>query len=102
MMQGDSYGLKIEILNSEGGLVTPADVSDVEIAVGFIRKTYAKGEVLYSDGLWIFPITQAESFKLPSARVKAQVRVAWAGGGVEGALLDDIRVHESLSKEVLA
>ena len=102
MMQGDSYGLKIEILNSEGGLVTPADVSDVEITVGFIRKTYAKKEVLYSDGLWIIPLRQDETFKLPAARIKAQVRVAWAGGSVEGVFLDDIRVHESLSKEVLA
>lgn len=101
MMQGDSYGLKIEILNSEGGSVTPADVSDVEIAVGFIRKTYAKGEVLYSDGLWIFPITQAESFKLPATRVKAQVRVAWKDGFVEGVSLDEIRIHESISKVVL-
>ena len=101
MMQGDSYGLKIEILNADGVAVTPDDISDVEITVGFIRKTYAKGEIIYSDGLWIIPLTQEETFKLPATRVKAQVRVVWNNGLVEGASLDEIRVHESLSKEVL-
>ena len=102
MMQGDSYGLRIEIKNESEEAVTPDDVSDVEITVGFFRKTLAKGKVLYSDGVWIFPITQEESFKLPSTRVKAQVRVVWKNGGVEGTSLDDIRVKESLSKVVLA
>ena len=102
MMQGDSYGLRIEIKNESDEAVTPDDVTDVEITVGFFRKTLAKGEVLYSDGVWIFPISQEESFKLPSTRIKAQVRVAWNNGGIEGTSLDDIRVKESLSKVVLA
>lgn len=101
MMQGDSYGLKIEILNADGVAVTSDDVSDVEITVGFIRKTYAKGEIIYSDGLWIIPLTQEETFKLPATRVKAQVRVVWKDGFVEGASLDEIRIHESISKVVL-
>lgn len=101
MMQGDSYGLKIEILNADGVAVTPDDISDVEITVGFIRKTYARGEIIYSDGLWIIPLTQEETFKLPAARVKAQVRVVWSDGFVEGASLDEIRIHESISKVVL-
>lgn len=102
MMQGDSYGLKIEILKESEVAVTSDDVSDVEITVGFLRKNYAKGEVLYSDGYWVFPISQEESFKLPATRVKAQVRVVWKNGCVEGASLGEIRVHESISKEVLA
>jgi hypothetical protein len=109
MMQGDSYGLKIEILkdstDSDGNpvdeAVTPDEVSDVEITVGFFRKTYANGEVLYIDGYWIFPISQEESFKLPATRVKAQVRVAWKVGSIEGVSLGDIRVHESIRKVVL-
>ena len=101
MMQGDSYGLRIEIKNESEEAVTLSEVSDVEITVGFLRKTYAKGEVLYSDGIWVFPITQEESFKLPATRVKAQVRVVWKDGSVEGASLGEIRVHESISKVVL-
>ncbi len=101
MMQGDSYGLKISI-SSNSKKVTPDDVSDVEITVGIIRKTYTKGEVLYESGQgWIVSLTQDETFKLPAARVKAQVRVVWKDGSVEGASLGEIRVDESISKVVL-
>ena len=58
MMQGDSYGLKIEILNAAGEAVTPDDVSDVEITVGFVRKTHADFDIFYMDGFWIFPLNQ--------------------------------------------
>ena len=101
MMQGDSYGLTIDILNADGEAVTPDDVSDVEVTIGYLGKTYASGEITYSDGKWIFPLTQEETFKFPAARVKAQVRVVWTNGNVEGTVLDPINVRESMSKEVL-
>ena len=103
MMQGDSYSLKIEILNSDNELVTPDDVTDVEIIVGSLRKTYAKKEVAYDDvsKSWVFPLTQEETFRFAPARVKAQVRVAWNNGFVEGTSIGTINVTESISKEVL-
>lgn len=101
MMQGDSYGLTIDVLNADDEAVTPDDVSDVEVTIGHLRKTYASGEVTYSDGKWVFPLTQEDTFKFPAARVKAQVRVVWANGDVEGTVLDPINVRESMSKEVL-
>lgn len=102
MMQGDSYGLMIEIINMDGTPLTLEDVSDVEISVGLLRKTFADGEVVYADGYWVFPLSQEETFKLPSGKVKAQARVVWANGGVKGCSLGDIRVKESLSKVVLS
>lgn len=103
MMQGDSYGLSIEILKADGTAVTEADVSDVEVTIGHLRKTYLNGEVTFDTetGKWVFPLIQEETFQFPAMRVKGQVRVAWAGGGVEGADLGNISVHESMSKEVL-
>ena len=103
MMQGDSYGISIEILKSDGAAVAPADVLDVEITIGLLQKTFSYGEVRYDDasGAWIFPVTQEETFKLPSVRAKAQVRVLWKSGDVEGVALDSIDVRESISKEVL-
>ena len=101
MMQGDSYNLIIEILDASGKAVTPDDVSDVEITLGFIRKTYAKKEISYSSGMWVFPLSQEETFKLPVARIKAQVRVVWKNGLVEGTSLDEFLVQESISKVVL-
>lgn len=103
MMQGDSYGLKIEILKADGTAVTTADVSDVEITIGSLSKTYSDGKVTFSEdeNKWIYHLTQAETFKFPAARIKAQVRVVWADGSVEGVHLGEIRVLESISKEVL-
>lgn len=103
MMQGDSYNLEVDIVDSDGVAVTDSDVSDVEITIGFLRKTFANGEVSYSKdiGRWLFPITQEESFSLPTNGVKGQVRVAWKNGGVEGVSLGCVHVHESISKEVL-
>ena len=100
MMQGDSYGIPIEILNSKGEIVTADDVSDVEIVFGTIRKTYKKGEVKYANKKFIFPLTQEESFQFPSS-VKAQVRVVWHNGEVEGVFLGQVDVVTSLSKGVL-
>ena len=103
MMQGDSYGLMIEITTPEGVTVTAEDVSDVEITVGCFSKTFSNGEINYDEdeGVWVVPLTQEETFKLPVGKVKAQVRVVWDDGSVEGCPLGELRVHESISKEVL-
>lgn len=101
MMQGDSYSLGIRILNNAGSPVTPEDVRDVEITIGHLSKTYKNAQLTFSDGLWLFPLSQKESFGMWPSAVKAQVRVAWANGVVEGKPLYGIRNEESISKEVL-
>ena len=103
MMQGDSYSLAIEILNAYGTPVTDADVSNVEITIGHLRKTMKDGAVVYNsgDGVWKFPLSQEETFRYLPSRVRGQVRVFWKNGEVEGIKLDDIMVLESISKEVL-
>lgn len=101
MMQGDSYSLGIAVLNNAGSPVTPEDILDMEITIGNLRKTYADAEIAYSDGLWFFPIEQEESFGFWPAAVKAQVRVMWMNGVVEGKPIHGVRIEESISKEVL-
>ncbi len=101
MMQGDSYSLGIVILNNAGNPVTPGDISDIEITIGRLRKTYLNAQLTYSDGLWLFPLSQDESFGISESAVPAQVRVKWANGAIEGKKIYGIRVEESLSKEVL-
>ena len=101
MMQGDSYSLGIRILNNAGSPVTPDDIRDVEITIGHLRKTYKNAELTYADGVWLFPVSQKDSFGMWPSAVKAQVRVAWANGVVEGKPLYGIRNEESISKEVL-
>ena len=103
MMQGDSYSLDIEILTTDGNVVTDADVSNVEITIGHLRKNCTNGAVRYdpSTGAWKFPMTQEETFQYLPSSVRGQVRLVWKNGEVEGITLDGIRVKESISKEVL-
>lgn len=101
MMQGDSYNLSVILRNNSGQPITPADVEDVEITIGKMRKSYTKLELYYQDGRWLFPISQQESFAQWPMRSEAQVRVKWAGGLVEGQVLHGVRFDESISKEVL-
>lgn len=101
MMQGDAYSLPIRIRNNAGNPVTPTDVSDVEITVGHLRKTYANGQIHYYDGVWLFPLTQEETFGFWPGPVNARVRVSWVNGIVEGKPLYGVRFEESISKEVL-
>ena len=103
MMQGDCYGIPVELKQADGTVVLDTDVLDVEITIGHLSKTFAKKQVVYdtNNQKWVFPITQDESFKFPASTVKGQVRVVWPGGIVEGHPLGYIDVEESQSKEVL-
>ena len=101
MMQGDSYMLRISILNNAGMPVTPVDVADVEITIGHIKKKYSDMAISYNSGVWMFPLSQKETFGCMPSAPKAQVRVKWANGIVEGKPLYGIRIDESISKEVL-
>lgn len=101
MMQGDAYLLGINILNNAGMPVTPADVADVEITIGHLKKKYSAAELSFNNGLWMFPLTQKETFGCMPASPKAQVRIKWANGVIEGKPLYGIRIDESISKEVL-
>lgn len=101
MMQGDSYAISIYITTESGRTIEESEVRDVEIKIGTLRKTYRAGEVRYEDGVWLFPISQDESFRLPAAHLRTQVRILWENGEVEGTILDDICLQESTSKEVL-
>ena len=101
MMQGDAYLLGIRILNNAGSVVTPTDVADVEITIGHIKKKYSDAAISFHNGLWMFPLSQKETFGYMPASPKAQVRVKWANGVVEGKALYGVRVDESMSKEVL-
>lgn len=90
-----------QAFDNAGSPVTPDDIKDVEITIGNLRKTYLNAQVVYSNGVWLFPLSQAETFRYWPAHVKAQVRVLWANGVVEGKPLYGIRIDESISKEVL-
>lgn len=101
MMQGDSYNIALEILNTYGQPITEEELADIEITIGSLRKTIDDG-VRYDsgNGTWLFPLSQEESFQFPR-KVKGQVRLVWKNGDVEGIPFDEIRIDESISREVL-
>lgn len=101
MMQGDSYSLGVKILNNAGSAISPDDVTDVEITIGRVSKSMSKGQLSYENHSWLYPVNQSESQSILPGIVPAQVRVVWKNGSVEGAKINGIRMHESLSKEVL-
>ena len=101
MMQGDAYLLGINILNNAGMPVTPADVADVEITIGHLKKKYSAAELSFNNCLWMFPLSQKETFGCMPASPKAQVRIKWANGVTECKPLYGISIDESISKEVL-
>lgn len=101
MMQGDACYLAIRIRNNAGENVTKWDVQDVEITIGHLTKTYKAEQVVFYNGLWLFPMNQEESFTYRAGPVKAQVRIVWANGVVEGKPIYGVRFNESRSREVL-
>ena len=101
MMQGDACNLGIRILNNAGNPITPQDISELEITLGHLRKTASGSQLFFYDGIWFFPITQRESASLHPAPIKAQVRVLWKNGVLEGKPIYGLRIQESISKEVL-
>ena len=101
MMQGDACNLGIRIQNNAGNPVTPDDIQDLEILIGHLRKTLSGSQLSYHNGLWLFPLTQVESRSLLPSHQRAQVRVLWPNGVVEGHDIPGIAIWESISKEVL-
>ena len=105
IMQGDSYKLSIQLCKADKSNLTPTDVNYVEISIGRLTKNSKNGAVTYDseNGLWLFPLTQEEAFNMyPGTPVKAQARVKWLSGDVEGIDLGMVSVYESISKEVLS
>ncbi len=103
IMQGDAYSIPVEILADDG----PADETlfdEVEIVIGRLRKTMSSGEITYDkdNKVFLFPVSQAETFAMAAATMGAQARVKPKGSNkVIGIPLEQIQVNASRSKEVL-
>jgi len=100
IMQGDSYGIPVTVRRDDGQLVDEYCAEAVEIIIGSIRKVYP-GQITFSDGKWIFPLTQEESMQLSAQKQTAQIRVRFTSGDVVGAKSGIVFVDCSKSGEVL-
>jgi hypothetical protein len=102
MMRGDAYCLSVRI-ETDNGIADSDSFADVEVCVGnAVRKTLSAAEITYDEenSVFLVPLTQEETFKLPG-RVRLNVRCKYISGNVVGVDLGVIEVTPSLSKEVL-
>jgi hypothetical protein len=98
MIQGDAYNIELNITN-QGELLDVDQVDTVEVMLGGLRRVYPEN-IRYSDGKFLFPVTQEETFQLPSSCLM-QVRVKFKSGDVIGSPFQKICVATSLSRVVL-
>ena len=98
MTQGDAYNIELSITN-QGEALDVEQVEAVEVMLGGLRRIYSE-EVSCSNGKFLFPVTQEETFKLPPS-CPMQVRVKFKGGDVIGSPSRMVNVAASLSKAVL-
>lgn len=99
IMQGDQYAIPFELEDTQGEAILLELIDTVEIVIGAITKTYPD-EISFSDGKFLFPISQEESFSMRNI-TSVQVRIKFSNGDVVGTSLKSINVLESVSKEVL-
>lgn len=101
MMQGDQYRIPVSLKHEDGSTVTEAEVRDVEIFVGSVRKTLDDG-ISYDEREKCFYVylTQKETFRL-SGDVRVQARILFTSGDVVGVNLGAVNFETSASKVVL-
>ena len=101
IMEGDQYGICIAIYDDNETLITEDLVADVEICLGKYIKYYSTGEITFSDGSWVFPLSQEESFGFVTSSVDCQIRVKFIGGDVIGETFERIEIKRSRSRKEL-
>ena len=104
-MQGDQYSIPIVLkgLDSNGQAICiePNMVTDIEFMIGQLRQEYP-GIVSYSDGVYLFPLTQEQTFRFSGHPQPVQVRVRFNDGTVIGqSWTRTVEITESRSKVVL-
>ena len=102
MMQGDQYGLPIELLKKNGSPLTQSDVDDVEIYIGTIRKTLKSKTVSFdeTDQTFVVKLTQSDTFLL-NRSIGIQARILFKNGDVIGVDLGTHNILNAISKVVL-
>ena len=96
--QGDQYHISMAI-KFNGKTVDISKIEKVEITLHNKTKLYPE-EITYSDGVFLYPVTQEETFSLPRI-IEAQVRVKFKNADVFTSPKEQIDVIRSLSKEIL-
>ena len=100
IMAGDAFNIEITLKDASGNMIDTAQ--DVEVALGSLIKSLVDGGVSYDSDkkAWIFPVSQEESFAMPSIN-GLQARVKFSNTNVVGVNIDTVYKIGSSSAEVL-
>lgn len=102
-MQGDQYDLVFSG-TKDGEALDMNEIEEIEFTVGAMRKCFPEEVRQDTDGNFLFPLTQAETFAIRAGPMHVQVRVKFYGSGdtiVVGQDVGNLRVTDSMSKVVL-
>ena len=96
--KGDAYALPVIIL-ADGTPITDADVAGVRIGLGTITAIWPDGQLRYDSGVWLLPITQAQSYTLPQGDVYYQVQVQMSSGETLSSPHTKIHIDSSIFRQ---
>lgn len=104
IMQGDQLAL-VFTGKAGGQPLDTTEVERIEFSIGgTLRKCWPDEVTQDTEGNFLFPLTQQESFAVCAGPVHIQVRVKFYGAGdpvVAGVNAGNLRVEDSISKVVL-
>lgn len=96
--KGDAYALPVIIL-ADGTPITDADVAGVRIGLGTITAIWPDGQLRYDSGVWLLPITQAQSYTLPQGDVYYQAQVQMSSGETLSSPRTKIHIDSSIFRQ---
>ena len=96
--KGDAYALPVIIL-AGGTPITDADVAGVRIGLGTITAIWPDGQLRYDSGVWLLPITQAQSYTLPQGDIYYQAQVQMASGETLSSPRAKIHIDSSIFRQ---
>lgn len=96
IQRGDQYGIPFSV-KIGGSVVTPSNITDIEIQIETYNKKYSSGELTYDSTTqkWLFPLTAAMSNALPHVS-EVQVRVKPNASDVVNSAVTKIHIMDSL------
>lgn len=103
IMQGDQYAI-VFTGTQDGAPLDLSEIEMIEFIVGKLRKVYPGEVTTDTDGNFLFPLTQEETFGFEGAVQAVQIRVKFTGTlepVIIGTSAGAVRVEDSISKVVL-
>ena len=74
IMQGDACRLPFHI-RQDGMVITPEMITDLEVTIGSLRKTYLTGGIIYADEHWLVYLSQEDTLSMTGSEyIRVRIR----------------------------